>query len=57
MTRRAKAWALGSMVLMVGLSSWTLRERPWVMAAVLAAGAVGVWVVGWRIPTRPGGQP
>jgi len=28
-----------------------------VMAAVLAAGAVGVWVVGWRIPTRPGGQP
>jgi len=24
-----------------------------VMVAVLAAGAVGVWVVGWRIPTRP----
>ena len=56
MTRRAKAWALGSMVLMVGLSSWTLRERPWVMAAVLAAGAVGVWGVGWRIPTRRSDQ-
>lgn len=56
MTRRAKTWAIGSMVLMVSLSSWTLRDRPWVMAAVLAAGAVGVWVVGWRIPTRRSDQ-
>jgi len=57
MTRRAKTWAIGSMVLMVGLSSWTLREQPWVMGAVLAAGAVGVWVVGWRIATRPASKP
>jgi uncharacterized membrane protein YbaN (DUF454 family) len=52
LTRRTKTVAQVSMVLMVGLSAWGLRERPVLLALVLVAAAVGVWVVA-RIPTRP----
>ena len=39
------------MVVMVGLSAWGFRHQPWVLAALLAAAAVGLIVVA-RIPTR-----
>ncbi|HEX5739685.1 MAG TPA: YbaN family protein, partial [Hydrogenophaga sp.] len=51
LTRRSKTVAQVSMVLMVGLSAWGLRERPVLLAVVLVAAVVGVWVVA-RIPTR-----
>ncbi|MCY3785683.1 MAG: YbaN family protein [bacterium] len=52
MRRRAKVMAVSMIVIAVGIStglaigSWTPR------AVVLAAGAVGVAYVGWRVPTR-----
>ena len=52
MRRRAKIMAVSMIVIAVGLStgvaigSWTPR------AIVLAAGAVGVAYVSWRVPTR-----
>ena len=51
LTRRSKTVAQVSMVVMVGLSAWGLRDRPVVLAIVLIAALVGVWVVA-RIPTR-----
>ena len=51
LTRRTKTVAIGSMVVMVGLSAWGFRHQPWVLAALLAAAAVGLIVVA-RIPTR-----
>jgi len=51
LTRRSKRIAQGSMLVMVGISAWGLRERPVVLAVVLIAAAIGVWVVA-RIPTR-----
>lgn len=51
LTRRSKTVAQVSMVLMVGLSAWGLRERPVVLAIVLIAAGIGVLVVA-RIPTR-----
>ena len=51
LTRRSKTVAQVSMVVMVGLSAWGLRERPVVLAIVLVAALIGVWVVA-RIPTR-----
>lgn len=51
LTRRSKTVAQVSMVVMVGLSAWGLRERPVVLAVVLIAALIGVWVVA-RIPTR-----
>lgn len=52
MRRRAKIMAVSMIVIAVGIStglaikSWTPR------AVVLAAGAVGVAYVSWRVPTR-----
>lgn len=51
LTRRTKTVAQVSMMLMVSLSAWGLRERPVLLTVVLVAAAVGVWVVA-RIPTR-----
>jgi uncharacterized membrane protein YbaN (DUF454 family) len=51
LTRRTKTVAQVSMVVMVGLSAWGLRERPVLLAVVLVAALIGVWVVA-RIPTR-----
>ena len=48
---RIKVLAIGTMVLMVGLSVWQLGGRPWVQGAIAIAGVVGVIVVA-RIPTR-----
>ena len=52
MPRRAKVAAITSMVLAVTLSAVLALEAPAVRAVVVAAGIVGVWYVGWRIPTR-----
>jgi uncharacterized membrane protein YbaN (DUF454 family) len=51
LTRRSKTVAQVSMVVMVGLSAWGLRDRPVVLAIVLIAAVIGVLVVA-RIPTR-----
>jgi len=54
--RRVKAVALTMMVVMVAVSVWTFHTRPWLQAVLVLAGIVGVWVVGWRIPTRKRGR-
>jgi uncharacterized membrane protein YbaN (DUF454 family) len=51
LTRRTKRIAQGSMLVMVGISAWGLRDRPVLLAVVLVAALIGVWVVA-RIPTR-----
>jgi uncharacterized protein len=52
MPRRVKVVALAMMWTAVALSSWVFRGRPVLFAALIAAGLVGTWVVGWRVPTR-----
>lgn len=54
LTRRVKTIALASMAVMVAASIWTLRMHPALQVLLLAGGALGIWVVGWRIPTRDG---
>lgn len=51
LTRRTKAIAVGSMLVMISLSAWHFQGRSVVQFALLATGAVGAWVV-LRIPTR-----
>ena len=51
LTRRTKTIAVVSMLVMVGFSIWTFRERPPVQLALLVTGAIGAFVV-LRIPTR-----
>ena len=51
LTRRNKAIAVGSMLLMVSVSIWSFRGRVVVQLLLLALGAIGAWVV-LRIPTR-----
>ena len=51
LTRRTKTIAVASMLVMVGFSIWTFRERPPVQLALLVTGAIGAFVV-LRIPTR-----
>ena len=52
LTRRVKTIALVSMAIMVAVSVWTLRSQPALQVLLLVAGASGLWVVGWYIPTR-----
>lgn len=40
-----------SLIVMVGFSVWTLRQRTAVQLMLVAAGAIGGRVVGWRVPT------
>jgi uncharacterized protein len=52
MPRRAKAWAIG-MILAVSLVSAVFAvDHRAVAALIVAVALVGVWYVGWRIPTR-----
>jgi uncharacterized membrane protein YbaN (DUF454 family) len=51
MSRRAKAFAAGSIVFFVGLSVLII-DSVLVRAVVIAAGLVGVGVVAWHVPTR-----
>ena len=51
MPRRAKVAAVGMIVVAVGLSAGLALEGA-ARVVVVVLGAVGVWFVGWRIPTR-----
>ena len=56
LSRRTKRVAQISMLVMVGVSAWGLRERPLILLLVLIAAVIGaVWVA--RIPTREGQPP
>jgi uncharacterized membrane protein YbaN (DUF454 family) len=53
MPRRAKFLAIGMMLTACSLSAAVTGSRsPPVAAAVVVAGLVGTWYVGWRVPTR-----
>lgn len=53
MPRRAKVLAIGMMLLACSTSAvMTGSGSPPVAAAVVVAGLVGTWYVGWRVPTR-----
>jgi uncharacterized membrane protein YbaN (DUF454 family) len=51
MPRRAKVIAIGAMLLACTLSALTVGS-PAIAAVVVAAGLIGTWYVGWRVPTR-----
>jgi uncharacterized membrane protein YbaN (DUF454 family) len=50
MPRRAKVLAIAVMLAACSLSAWRLGYP--LAVVVIAAGAVGTWYVGWRVPTR-----
>jgi len=50
MPRRAKVIAITMMVAACSLSAWAVGVP--VGVAILLAGAIGTWYVGWRVPTR-----
>ena len=52
MRRRAKAWALGTMWLFVGLSAVLTRSRPVLVGVIVAVALVGTWYIVRRVPTR-----
>ncbi len=52
MPRRAKVVAIGMMVTAGGLSAWLAISNAIVRLVIVAAVLVGVWFVGWRVPTR-----
>ncbi len=52
MPRRAKAWALATMWLFVGLSAVLTRSRPVVAGVIVAVALVGTWYIVRRVPTR-----
>jgi|TARA_B100001971_G_scaffold22148_1_gene17256 uncharacterized membrane protein YbaN (DUF454 family) len=52
MPRRAKVWAISMIVAACGLSAGLLIEPAGIRMLVAAVGLVGVWFVGWRVPTR-----
>ena len=54
MPRRAKRWAIASIVLFSAISATLMGSWPR-GAAILAVAAIGVWYVGWRVPTAPDG--
>ncbi|MGH9043067.1 MAG: YbaN family protein [Acidimicrobiia bacterium] len=51
MPRKAKAWAIGSIVVFSGAGA-LFAGRPAVSAVIVALAAIGVWYVGFRVPTR-----
>ncbi len=52
MPRRAKIAAISCIVLAVGLSAGLLIGNLWVRLVVVAVGLIGVWYVGFHVPTR-----
>lgn len=52
MPRRAKVSAIVVMVVAVLASVVFALRSPVARVVVLAAGAIGTWYVGWRVPTR-----
>lgn len=53
MPRRAKIFAIASIIVACGISAGFLIEPAAIRLLVAALGAVGVWWVGWHTPTRP----
>jgi uncharacterized protein len=51
MPRRAKAWAVGTMVLFAGVSALAIGH-PALSLTILALVAIGAWYVTYRVPTR-----
>lgn len=54
MPKRAKQWAIGSIVVFSAISALVVGH-PAFTAVVLAVAAIGVWYVGWRVPTAAAG--
>jgi uncharacterized membrane protein YbaN (DUF454 family) len=52
MPRRAKYWAIGSIVVFSTISAVVVGMLTFTIV-VLAVAAIGVWYVGWRVPTTP----
>jgi uncharacterized membrane protein YbaN (DUF454 family) len=52
MPRRAKAWAIGMIVLFAGGSTLLTLDRPAVAAAIGALGAIGIAYIVVRVPSR-----
>jgi uncharacterized membrane protein YbaN (DUF454 family) len=52
MPRRAKVAAISCIVIAVGLSAGLAISNLWVRLIVVAVGLIGVWYVGWHVPTR-----
>jgi len=55
LTLRVKTVALLTMTLMLGASAWMLQARPVLLWMLLAGALLGIWMVGWLIPTRAPG--
>jgi uncharacterized membrane protein YbaN (DUF454 family) len=51
MPRRAKAWAIGTMVAVAGASALAVRH-PAISPAILTLVAIGVLYITYRVPTR-----
>lgn len=52
MPKRAKFWAIGSIIAAVGLSAGLLIDNLVVRLVVVAVGLVGVWYIARQVPTR-----
>jgi uncharacterized membrane protein YbaN (DUF454 family) len=52
MSRRAKGFAIGTMVLVGGLSAFITVDHVVVTSTILVLLAIGVWYVAWHVPTR-----
>jgi uncharacterized membrane protein YbaN (DUF454 family) len=52
MPRRAKAWAIGMIVLFAGGSTLLSLDRPAIGGSIAALGLVGIAYILWRVPTR-----
>ena len=52
MPRRAKVFAISSMVIAVTLSVALAIDNPAVRILVAALGVIGVWYVGYKVPAR-----
>jgi uncharacterized membrane protein YbaN (DUF454 family) len=52
MPRRAKAWAIGMIVVFAGTSALLSLDRPALAAGIAALGAIGIGYILVRVPTR-----
>ncbi len=52
MPKKAKVLAISCIVVAVGISAGFLIPNLAVRLVVVAVGLIGVWYVGWRVPTR-----
>jgi uncharacterized membrane protein YbaN (DUF454 family) len=52
MPRRAKVWAIGMILVVSTISAVFAVGNRYIGAAIVALALVGVWYIGWRIPTK-----